>query len=309
MPQTERLRPDQLKRAAQILHAGGRVAFATETVYGLGANALDNRAVARIYAAKERPSFNPLIVHVASLDAAQTIATFSQEALQLASAFWPGPLTLVLPLKPLAKIAPLVTAGLDSIAIRVPGHRLALDLLHETGLPIAAPSANPSGKISPTTMDHVLAGLDEKIEAVLDGGPCAVGLESTIIGVTGAPTLLRPGGQSTESIEAVLRAPLGGYAGAINAPGQMVSHYAPDANLRLNVTQPEPHESYLGFGPGTATFNLSVSGDLLEAAANLFGHLHSLDQIGKPIAVAPIPHSGLGRAINDRLTRAAAPKS
>ena len=308
MPQTERLSADQVTRAAQILRDGGRVAFATETVYGLGADATNDRAVAGIYAAKDRPSFNPLIVHVPDLAAARCYVQFTPEAEALAAAFWPGALTLVLPLKPDAGIASLVTAGLDTLAIRVPDHGLAQDLLRQAGRPVAAPSANPSGRISPTTADHVLNGLDGKIEAVLDGGPCKVGLESTIVGFDPQPTLLRPGGLPVEAVETCLRQPLAQHQGGITAPGQMTSHYAPGNTIRLNVTDPDPNASYLGFGPMDSTLNLSRSGDLIEAAANLFDHLHRLDALGKPIAVAPIPNSGLGRAINDRLTRAAAPQ-
>ncbi len=309
MPQTLRLLPDETDRAAEILRGGGLVAFPTETVYGLGADATNDRAVAEIFAAKNRPTFNPLIVHVSDLVAARELAGFNATALALANAFWPGPLTLVLPLKPESGIAPLVTAGLNTIAIRVPNHPLAQNLLAATRRPVAAPSANRSGRISPTSAEHVLAGLNGRIAAVLDGGPCPIGLESTILGLTPQPTLLRPGGVPAEKIEALLNHPLATHKGAINAPGQLASHYAPNAPIRLNAQNPKPNESYLGFGPGPATLNLSKSSDLTEAAANLFGHLHALDALQKPIAVAPIPQSGLGRAINDRLTRAAAPKN
>lgn len=312
MPQTERLTADDagITRAAHLLQTGHLVAFPTETVYGLGADATDDRAVARIFAAKGRPQFNPLIVHVTSLAQAQEIGVFDETALRLAQAFWPGALTLVVPLNPAAGIAPLVSAGLPSIALRLPDHALARDLLTRTARPVAAPSANPSGRISPTSADHVIEGLNGRIEAVLDGGPCPLGLESTIIGTTGAPTLLRPGGLPVEAIEACLGVPLARHApGAVpNAPGQLASHYAPRAALRLNATSARPGEVLLGFGPVEGDLTLSATGDLTEAAATLFQHLHRLDQTGKPIAVAQIPDHGLGRAINDRLHRAAAPR-
>ena len=311
MPDTEILTPDEtgLSRAAELLCGGSLVAFPTETVYGLGADASDDHAVARIFAAKNRPQFNPLIVHLPDLDAAREIAEFNDTAMRLAQAFWPGALTLVLPLKPDAGIAPLVSAGLPSIAIRLPDHPLAQRLLKRTQRPIAAPSANPSGKISPTTADHVREGLTGQIEAILDGGPCPVGVESTIIGFTDAPTLLRPGGLPAEAIQACLGTPLLHHIpDTPNAPGQLASHYAPNARIRLNATNPLPDEALLGFGKVQATLNLSPSEDLIEAAANLFGHLHQLDKTAAKIAVSPIPDHGLGRAINDRLTRAAAPR-
>lgn len=312
MPQTELLRPDApgLTRAAALLRDGKLVAFPTETVYGLGADATNAHAVARIFAAKARPGFNPLIVHLPDLQAARAIAAFNDTAERLAATFWPGALTLVLPLKPGASIAPLVTAGLPCIALRIPDHALAQTLLRQTGKPVAAPSANPSGRISPTSTAHVLAGLDGKIDAILDGGPCPVGLESTIIGITDTATLLRPGGLPAEAIEACLGAPLARRTetAAPNAPGQLASHYAPNAPLRLNAKNAKNDELLLGFGPVTADLNLSPSGDLTEAAANLFHHLHELDGKARPIAVSPIPDHGLGRAINDRLQRAAAPR-
>ncbi|TDE39774.1 L-threonylcarbamoyladenylate synthase [Antarcticimicrobium sediminis] len=299
-----------LARAAQLLAQGQLVAFPTETVYGLGADARNGRAVAAIYAAKGRPSFNPLIVHLADTDMAQTYVDWSATAQALAEAFWPGPLTLVLPLRPGHGISDLVTAGLDTLAIRVPAHPTARALLRAFNGPISAPSANPSGRISPTTAAHVLAGLSGRIAAVVDDGPCPVGLESTIVGLAGDPVLLRPGGLAAEAIEAVLghalTRPEGG--GAINAPGQLSSHYAPSERVRLNATTPHKGELFLGFGAMTCDLNLSPSGDLMEAAANLFGHLHALDARGQPIAVAPIPDHGLGAAINDRLRRAAAPR-
>ncbi len=301
--------PD-LERAARLLADGRLVAFPTETVYGLGADARNGRAVAAIYAAKGRPSFNPLIVHLADAAAAQRYVTWSDTAQKLADAFWPGPLTLVLPLKPGHGISGLVTAGLDTLAVRVPAHPAARALLRAFGGPVAAPSANPSGRISPTTAAHVLAGLSGRIAAVVDDGPCPVGLESTIVGLAGEPVLLRPGGVAAERIEAVLGQALARPqdGAAISAPGQLLSHYAPTERVRLDAEAPHPDELFLGFGAMACDLNLSPGGDLAEAAANLFGHLHALDAQGKPIAVAPIPNHGLGAAINDRLRRAAAPR-
>ncbi|WP_050929313.1 L-threonylcarbamoyladenylate synthase [Aestuariivita boseongensis] len=301
-----------LDRAAQILADGGLVSFPTETVYGLGADARQGRAVAGIFAAKDRPSFNPLIVHVASLDQARRHARLDGDALRLAQTFWPGPLTLVVPLIDGHGLSELVTAGLPTVGLRMPDHPVAQKLLKALDGPIAAPSANPSGRISPTTAQHVLAGLDGRIDAVIDAGPCAVGLESTIVGFDGdTPILLRPGGLPAEAIEAALSRPLARWedGSAINAPGQLSSHYAPDASVRLNAETPAPGELYLGFGDRDGDLNLSPSGDLVEAAARLFACLHMLDGQGKPIAVAPIPDTGLGRAINDRLKRAAAPRT
>lgn len=313
--QTLRLIPDDdgIARAAALLAQGECVAIPTETVYGLAANARDGAAVARIYQAKGRPSFNPLIVHVHDLDAARAIATLPPQALTLAHAFWPGPLTMVLPLRADAGIASLVTAGLDTIGLRVPAHPVAQALLRRANLPLAAPSANASGRISPTHADHVLApdgGLDGRIAAILDAGPCAVGLESTIIGwPEGCATLLRPGGIPAERIEAALGQPLARHQAdpaAPNAPGQLTSHYAPNAPLRLNA-EPRPGETHLAFGtPGP--LSLSAKGDLTEAASRLFDLLRRADALGCPISVAPIPDHGLGQAINDRLRRAAAPR-
>ena len=313
---------DGIAAAAKILRAGGLVGFPTETVYGLGGDARNDHAVARIFEAKGRPHFNPLIVHVPDLETAQAYATFSDQALALAAAFWPGPLTMVLPLRSDSGLSPLVTAGLETVAIRVPAHPTARALLRAFGGPLAAPSANPSGRISPTRADHVLAGLSGRIEAVLNAGPCAVGVESTIVGLAGAPALLRPGGLPQEAIEAALGLPLvtGGSAEKPNAPGQLASHYAPEAGVRLNVTAPAPGEIWVGFGPGCAgaALSLSPSGDLVEAAAALFHTLRLADDLAKDradelvghggIAFAPIPETGLGRAINDRLRRAAAPR-
>ncbi|MDF1668471.1 MAG: L-threonylcarbamoyladenylate synthase [Roseovarius sp.] len=309
---TEMLQPDTpgCERAADILRSGALVAFPTETVYGLGADARNDRAVARIFEAKNRPRFNPLIVHLPSIEAAKKLVEWSDTANILASAFWPGPLTLVMPLRQGHGLSPLVTAELTTLAIRLPAHPVAQALLAAFDGPIAAPSANPSGQISPTTAAHVSQGLTGRIDAILDGGACDVGLESTIIGLADTPTLLRPGGVPTEAIAQALGAPLADHDGdALTAPGQMASHYAPGAQVRLNATSRHDGEVLLGFGPTECDLNLSRAGDLLEAAANLFGHLHTLDALGATtIAVSPIPETGLGRAINDRLRRAAAPR-
>jgi L-threonylcarbamoyladenylate synthase len=307
---TETLTSDEggLDRAAALLRAGGLVAFPTETVYGLGAEATDDRAVARIFEAKGRPRFNPLILHVPDLPAAARIARIEGAARDLAQAFWPGPLTLVVPLTDPA-VSPLCTAGLPTVAVRVPAHPLARRLLAQVGRPVAAPSANPSGRVSPTTAAHVLQGLAGRIDAVLDGGACAVGVESTIVGFDPAPVLLRPGGLPAEAIEAALGAPLGARrpGAAVDAPGQLTSHYATAAPLRLDATEARPGERLIGFGPVAGEVTLSASGDLVEAAANLFHVMRALDGPA-PLAVAPIPGHGLGRAINDRLRRAAAPR-
>ncbi|MEE4186931.1 MAG: L-threonylcarbamoyladenylate synthase [Roseobacter sp.] len=301
--------PADIARAAGLLADGELVAFPTETVYGLGADARDNDAVARIYAAKGRPSFNPLIVHVADAQTARRYGVWSAAADLLADRFWPGALTLVLPLASGHGLSPLVTADLPTVALRVPQHATARALLRVFDGPVAAPSANPSGRISPTTAQHVRAGLGDRVAAVLDDGPCAVGLESTIIGLDGPPRLLRAGGIATEAIETVLQHPLeSAPAGAISAPGQLLSHYAPRAQVRLNAAQPRPGEVFLGFGDIAGDINLSRAGDLEEAARHLFDALHRLDATGQPIAVAPIPQQGLGIAINDRLSRAAAPR-
>ncbi len=319
MSETERLAPDApgIARAAALLAGGGLVAFPTETVYGLGADARNGRAVAAIFEAKGRPRFNPLIVHVASAEAAAALIDLPEAGRRLAAAFWPGPLTLVAPIRAGAGIADLVTAGLPTLAVRVPEHKLALALLRAFGGPVAGPSANPSGTVSPTTAGHVLDGLDGRIAAVLDGGACPVGIESTIIGLApDAPALLRPGGLPAETIEAALGRPLAAAGAGITAPGQLASHYAPAARLRLDAAAPRPGELWLGFGPDAgagsgAGLNLSPTGDLHEAAANLFAHLRALDARAAPgqaVAVAPVPRTGLGRAINDRLARAAAPR-
>lgn len=315
MSQTEYLSaaPEGIARAAGLLAEGALVAFPTETVYGLGGDARSEAAVARIFAAKGRPRHNPLIVHVPDLAAARALAEISPLAERLAAAFWPGPLTLVLPLRAESGLSPLVTAGHASLAIRVPAHPVALALLRAFGGPLAAPSANLSGRVSPTQAAHVMEGLAGRLAAVVDGGACRVGVESTILGLLGAPELLRPGGIAAEELEAVLGLPLPLAAPAARplAPGQLASHYAPQAAVRLNAAAARAGEVRLGFGPGAADLNLSAAGDLAEAAANLFAFLRAADQQAGPrgtIAVAPIPQHGLGRAINDRLSRAAAPR-
>ncbi|MDJ0946606.1 MAG: L-threonylcarbamoyladenylate synthase [Kiloniellales bacterium] len=307
-----------IAEAAGILRAGGLVAFPTETVYGLGADATDDAAVAGIFAAKDRPSFNPLIVHVADATAAAGLVVFTPEAEALAAAFWPGALTLVLPRRADCKISLLCSAGLDSLGVRAPAHPVAQRLLAACGRPLAAPSANRAGRISPTTAAHVAESLGARVPLILDGGPCALGLESTVLDLTGPrPALLRPGGITEAVIEAVV-GPLG-QANARGAetprsPGQLESHYAPGRPLRLEATSAGPHEALLAFGPkapegAAVTVNLSPSGDLTEAAARLFAALHELDRPElEAIAVMPVPEQGLGRAINDRLRRAAAPR-
>ncbi|MEM9270096.1 MAG: L-threonylcarbamoyladenylate synthase, partial [Pseudomonadota bacterium] len=304
--------PRGLRAGAYLLSEGEVVAFPTETVYGLGADACNPRAVARIFAAKGRPSFNPLIVHVDSLQTARSLVAFSDVAEELARAFWPGPLTLVLPAKG-APVAEAVQAGLPTLAIRVPAHPMAQALIEAGGAPLAAPSANPSGQISPTTADHVMEGLGGRIAAVLDDGPCAVGVESTIVGFQDqTPVLLRPGGVPLDALTAQAGVPVlaKGADGPVTAPGQLASHYAPRLPVRLNAERPEGRELWLAFGPlgGFRGLTLSQTQDLDEAAANLFAHLHRLDEVGEElgatgIAVAPVPAVGLGLAINDRLSR------
>ncbi len=321
MRQTLRLKSDEvgLAEAAAILSRGGLVAFPTETVYGLGADATNAKAVAGIYAAKERPSFNPLISHLDSFEAARVQGLFDETARRLAEAFWPGPLTLVVPVAPTCTVSDLARAGLDSVGLRVPAHPLAHALLKATGRPVAAPSANRSGRVSPTDADHVLGDLHGRIDAVLDGGASDVGVESTIVACLGGPPrLLRPGGVPREAIEALIGQPLeSGHGGEKNplAPGMLASHYAPRAQVRLNATEIRPGEAALLFGPAPlrdeeqakARLNLSENGDLQEAAAHLFSYLRRLDASGaETIAVAPVPEAGLGEAINDRLRRAAA---
>jgi L-threonylcarbamoyladenylate synthase len=314
MSGTEILAPDTagVARAADLLRAGRLVALPTETVYGLAADATDAGAVAAIYAAKGRPANNPLIVHVPDVAAATALGDLGEAGARLAAAFWPGPLTLVARLRPGAGLAAAVTAGLGTVALRVPGHEVAQAVLRAAGRPLAAPSANPSGAVSPTTAAHVLAGLGGRIAAVIDAGPCAVGVESTILGVD-PPRLLREGGVTREALEAVLGGPVAGHeGGAVLAPGMMASHYAPRGRVRLDAAEPEAGEVWIGFGqqtPGDAGLSLSPGGNVAEAAARLFAVLHEADAragAGGRIAVAPVPERGLGRAVNDRLRRAAA---
>ena len=307
--------------AARILADGGLVAFPTETVYGLGADATNAAAIARLYQAKGRPAFNPLIAHIGDLDAARKIGRFDAAAELLAEAFWPGPLTLVLPKTIDCAVADLATAGLETVAIRIPAHPVARDILRVFGRPVVAPSANLSGHVSPTMAAHVQSDLEGRIDLIVDGGAVAVGVESTIVGIFDHPMLLRPGGLPRAEIERVLgRALKQPPADAASdsaqplAPGMLASHYAPRTKVRLNAMRLEPGEALLAFGLGAisgideaaAVLNLSARGDLDEAAANLFGHLRALDARGaRGIAVMPIPDDGLGEAINDRLRRAA----
>ena len=304
-----------LQKAAALLQAGGLVAFPTETVYGLGADATSGTAVARIYEAKGRPSFNPLIAHVADLAAAQREGSFSHQALALARAFWPGPLTLVVPVASSCSVSELARAGLSSVALRVPAHPVARDLILRAGRPIAAPSANVSGHISPTLAAHVAADLWGRIDLILDGGPAGIGVESTIVSCLGGKVhILRPGAVTRADIERVLGTQIEAAvhdAAHPVAPGQLLSHYAPRAKIRLNAVAPEAGEAFLDFGAtySGALRDLSPAGDLREAAANLFAYLRELDALGvATIAVAPILQEGLGEAINERLARAAAPR-
>jgi len=317
-PGTRTLKADHaaIAAAAACLKQGGLVAFPTETVYGLGADGGNGEAVARLYAAKGRPAFNPLIAHVSDLAAAHRLAHFDAAAEKLAATFWPGPLTLVLPKREGSGVADLALAGLDSVAVRIPAHPVAQALLAAFGGPVVAPSANRSGHVSPTSSAHVMADLRGRIDLMIDGGPCEVGVESTIVACLGEPTLLRPGGLARDRIEAML-----GQALAVAliadetpiAPGMLASHYAPKAKLRIDADAPRDGEALLAFGlapefAGT-TFNLSPRGDLIEAAANLFSHLRALDAAGATsVAVMRVPQDGLGEAINDRLARAAAPR-
>ena len=305
---------DGIAEAAALLRAGRLVAFGTETVYGLGARADDPSAVAAIYAAKARPSFNPLICHYSSLAAAADDVVIGSAARKLAAAFWPGPLTLVMPSRPGARVAPAACAGLDTLAIRVPAHPAALRLLELVGIPVAAPSANRSGRVSPTTATHVLDGLDGRIDAVLDTGPCRVGLESTVVDLSGPhAALLRPGGITAERIVDVLGTLAGAHGAVARSPGQLGVHYAPVLPLRVDATECCSDEALLAFGPAPPAplvFQLSARADPDEAAARLFGGLRWLDHEAKReglrgIAAMPVPPSGLGAAINDRLRRAA----
>lgn len=313
---------DAAREAALCLAGGGLAAFPTETVYGLGADAANGEAVARLYAAKGRPAFNPLIAHVHDTDAAQRIAHFNNDARRLAAAFWPGPLTLVLPKRADCRICSLATAGLETVAVRVPDHPVAREILAAFGEAVVAPSANRSGHVSPTTAAHVMADLRGRIDLIVDGGATPVGVESTIVSCLGETALLRPGGLPREEIEHALGHPLAATRQPETpaddvplAPGMLASHYAPRARLRLDATDLRPGEALLAFGPppahagGMRVLNLSEKGDLVEAAANLFSHLRELDRAGaSAIAVMPVPHHGLGEAINDRLRRAAAPR-
>lgn len=303
----------EINLAAEALKKGELVAFPTETVYGLGADATNDAAVARLFAAKGRPRFNPLIAHVANAAAAFALGVFNDDAKKLAVAFWPGPLTIVVPRAENCPVSLLASAGLSSIALRVPQHPLALALLSAVARPIVAPSANPSGRVSPTTAEHVRDAMGGKVSIILDGGPCTVGVESTVVSfMQGQATLLRPGGLPRAAIEKVLGHALKTEADSAqpHGPGQLESHYAPKAHLRLDATAPLNGETYLGFGSHrSGPHTLSARGDVVEAAANLFRMLHELDGLGaRHIAIAPIPHEGLGEAINDRLRRAAAPR-
>ena len=304
---------ESVNEAAAILRAGGLVAFPTETVYGLGADATNDRAVARIFEAKQRPEFNPLIVHVPNLEAARAHAIFDVRSQRLADRFWPGALTLVLARREGSDLSLLVSAGLDTVALRCPAHEIARRLLAAAGRPVAAPSANRSGRISPTTASHVADDLGDAVDLILDGGPCPIGVESTIVDVTGdTPLLLRPGGVTREAIESEIGSLGTPDDASVRAPGMLASHYAPRAPLRLNAQDAAPGEVLLAFGPDApaGAVNLSASGDLVEAAANLFAMLRDLDD-AEPgaIAVMPVPEHGLGVAINDRLARAAAPRA
>jgi L-threonylcarbamoyladenylate synthase len=320
-PGTRTIKADEnaAAEAARCLAAGGLVAFPTETVYGLGADATNGQAVARLYEAKGRPAFNPLIAHIADAAAARALGRFDAAAERLAAAFWPGPLTLVLPKAPHCPVAELATAGLDTIAVRMPAHPVAREILATFGKPVVAPSANCSGHVSPTTAAHVLADLRGRIELIVDGGATPVGVESTIVACLGAPTLLRPGGLARQDIERALGRALADASSsgeAPRAPGMLASHYAPRAKLRLDAETVKPGEALIAFGPrlppgavGARVLNLSAHGDLVEAAANLFSHLRALDAAGVvAIAVMPVPREGLGEAINDRLRRAAVPR-
>jgi L-threonylcarbamoyladenylate synthase len=311
---TIRLRDREIERAAALLRAGELVAFPTETVYGLGADATSDKAVAAIFSAKGRPSFNPLIVHIFKAEQAAALVRVDERAALVMQRFWPGPLSLVLRRAPHCKVSLLASAGLDTLALRMPAHPLAQEFLRLAAVPVAAPSANRSGRVSPTTVDHVLSELDGRIAAVLDGGPCPVGIESTVLDLSGLdPILLRPGGIALETLEAVIGpiAVATDEPSAPRSPGMITSHYAPELKLRLNVSSVAPDEALLAFGPapppGAAQILwLSKRGDLVEAAANLFAHLRALDRPEfAAIAVMPIPEEGLGRAINDRLRRAA----
>ena len=296
-----------MAEAARALDAGGLVLMPTETVYGLAADAANPRAVAAVYAAKGRPSFNPLIAHVADLAMGRRIARFDGRAEALAARFWPGPLTLVLPTADGAAVCDLARAGLDTVAVRAPGHPVAHALIEALGRPVVAPSANRSGRPSPTTFADAVEETGRAAAAALDGGPCAVGLESTVVALLDQPRLLRPGAVTRAEIEVVVGPLAEADDDAKRSPGRLVRHYAPNAPVRLEADTPRPGEAWLAFGPaGNGPWNLSPTGDLAEAAANLFAFLRAADRTAPAgIAVAPIPHQGLGEAINDRLKRAA----
>jgi len=309
-----------IRRAAEIIRKGGLVAIPTETVYGLAADATNDLAVARIFEVKGRPAFNPLIVHVADIEMARRYVETPPLADRLAAEFWPGPLTLVLMRREVCEISLLASAGLDTLAVRAPDHAVAQAVIKTAGRPLAAPSANPSGRVSPTRAEHVRESLGDKVDMILDGGPCSIGVESTIVKIDGERAiLLRPGGVAAERVERVTGRPLArpGKSASVEAPGMIAGHYAPAASLRVNAAAPAPDEAFLAFGSAPAghpyTLNLSASGDLREAAANLFAHLRAADALCarhglKGIAAAPVSHEGLGEAINDRLQRAAAPR-
>jgi L-threonylcarbamoyladenylate synthase len=322
MTETLLANPDGIERAAELLRAGSLVSFGTETVYGLGGDATNPAAVAQIFAAKGRPRFNPLICHYPTAEAAFQDVEPTALARSLAAVFCPGPLTMVLLRRAGSEVSLVAGAGLDTLAIRVPAHRVALELLRAVGRPVAGPSANRSGRVSPTTAAHVLEGLDGRIAAVLDSGPCDVGVESTVLDLSGErPSLLRPGGVTVEAIEAVIGPITYGIpssdARTLRSPGQLASHYAPSLPLRLDAVRAANDEALLAFGPpcegGAVTFQLSEAADVIEAAARLFDGMRWLDAEGqrrglRDMAAMPVPEAGLGRAINDRLRRAAAPR-
>ena len=300
-----------LSKASELIKSGGTLAFPTETVYGLGADATNKLAVAKIFQAKGRPSFNPLIIHCFSIEQIQTFAMWSAEAQTVADKFWPGPLTMVLPLSPNSQISSLALAGLQTVAIRMPNHSVAQSILKLANTPIAAPSANPSGAVSATKAQHVISRLNGKIEGIISGNSSKIGLESTIISFLPEPSILRFGAIDETDISEILGLDLKKKRKdlKITAPGQLSSHYAPKGSIRLNSKVFKKNEVSLGFGQILCDLNLSPKGNLTEAAANLFDYLHRLDEMGaEKIAVSPIPEEGIGIAINDRLRRAAAPK-
>lgn len=314
MPSPLPISDESIDLAAKALRAGRLVAFPTETVYGLGADATDDDAVAKIFEAKNRPHFNPLIVHVPDIESAKRIVEFPPQTEVIAAQFWPGAISFILPRRADSGLSLLVSAGLPTVAVRVPAHENAQKLLRAVGRPIAAPSANSSGRISPTTAQHVANDLGGRVSVILDGGPCELGVESTVVDLSvSPPALLRPGGVTAEALEAALGHPLGKPSSSPDSPkspGMLKSHYAPTLPVRMNTDAARSGEALLGFGPAPGcTMNLSETGNLTEAAANLFAHLHQLDDPRwTGIAVMPVPKIGLGRAINDRLRRAAAPR-